>query len=93
MGTSCIDIIIIHVKRPHDHAIACLLVLVYVSIRYIRTPYTSHIVFVVLTHMYIFIMPRALLSYKKCAHVHMCVIIYARINRMEVPEWKKRMEK
>ena len=81
MGTSCIDIIIIHVKRP------CLLV--YVSIRYIRTSCTSHIVFVMLTHMYIFIMPRALLSYKKFVIMRALIEWKTQNGRRE---WKNRME-
>ena len=54
---------------------------------YVRTLYTSHIVFVMLT--YVFIIPRVLCSYNKLAHVRN----YVRVNIMEVPEYKNRMEK
>ena len=75
---------IIHMKRSHDHAIAC--ALVYVSTRYIRTSYiyTHHTSY----SSCLRIMPRALHSYNRFAHVRN----YVHVNRMEVPEWKIRME-
>ena len=54
---------------------------------YVRTLYTSHIVFVVLTC--VFIIPRVLCSYNKLAHVRN----YVHVNIMEVPEYKNRVEK
>ena len=47
---------------------------------YVRTLYTSHIVFII---------PCVLCSYNKLAHVRN----YVRVNIMEVPEYKNRMEK